>query len=72
MIQALADMGYTNAMQALSQESAVKVESALVEDFRTAILEGQWPLAEQKLHQLELSDPSTEPVRPFTYDIVDL
>ena len=62
MIQTLGNMGYDAALKALSEESGVKVESALVEDFRTAVLSGEWTTSERKLKQLELADPASEPV----------
>lgn len=62
MIQALGDMGYTNAVQSLSQESGVKIESALVEEFRHAILNGDWSSAETALSQLELTNPDNKSV----------
>lgn len=63
IIQALGDMGYNSAVETLSRESGINVESALVEDFRHAILEGDWSSAEVALHELELTDASALPVR---------
>lgn len=71
MIQALGDMGYTSAVQALSQESGVKIESALVEDFRRAILTGDWSSAEEALSELELTDPSNASVGPLVHTRAD-
>lgn len=62
MIQALGNLGYAGALHKLSEESGVKVESALVEDFRTAVLDGDWVIAEEKLCELELNDPNDRPV----------
>lgn len=56
MIQALGDMGYTSAVQTLSKESGVQVESALVAHFRQAILDGDWIKGEDALKQLELNN----------------
>ncbi|CCG83321.1 WD domain protein [Taphrina deformans PYCC 5710] len=55
IIQALGDMGYTDAVRTLSRESGVSVESALVEDFRNSILTGGWAAAERALKDLELN-----------------
>lgn len=62
IIQALGDMGYSSAVQTLSQESGVNVESALVEEFRNAVLHGDWETAERTVSKLELSRPEDEPV----------
>ena len=46
LIQALDDLGYDEAAEALSQESGFQVESPAVAAFRHAILEGKWSEAE--------------------------
>lgn len=65
IIQSLSDMGYEGAVEALSKESGVKVESVQVEDFKSAVLEGDWTSAEASLRQLELSNPRDEAVSKY-------
>ena len=57
IIQALGDMGYHQAMDVLSKESGVQVESEIVSDFKAAVLGGDWPAAETCMLQLDLTDP---------------
>ncbi|KAF4458466.1 WD40 repeat-containing [Fusarium albosuccineum] len=49
LIQALADMGYQAAADNVSQESGYELESPTVAGFRSAVLSGSWPVAEQLL-----------------------
>ncbi|KAM0558553.1 hypothetical protein ACHAPJ_004748 [Fusarium lateritium] len=49
LIQALSDMGYQTAADNVSQESGYELESPTVAGFRSAVLSGSWPVAEQLL-----------------------
>ncbi|KAF4445577.1 hypothetical protein F53441_10709 [Fusarium austroafricanum] len=49
LIQALSDMGYRTAADNVSQESGYELESPTVAGFRTAVLSGSWPMAEDLL-----------------------
>ncbi|CAM1508370.1 Fc.00g052180.m01.CDS01 [Cosmosporella sp. VM-42] len=49
LIQALSDMGYETAAKLVSQQSGHELESPTVAGFRSAVLEGSWPVAEQLL-----------------------
>ncbi|KAK0673976.1 putative WD repeat-containing protein 26 [Cercophora samala] len=49
LIQALGDMGYSEAAQIVSQQSGYEVESPDVAAFRAAVLEGKWDRAEKLL-----------------------
>ncbi|KAF4976518.1 hypothetical protein FZEAL_6836 [Fusarium zealandicum] len=49
LIQALSDMGYQVAADNVSQESGYELESPTVAGFRSAVLSGSWPMAEQLL-----------------------
>ncbi|KAM5342580.1 hypothetical protein ACJ41O_013546 [Fusarium nematophilum] len=49
LIQALSDMGYEAAANNVSQESGYELESPTVAGFRSAVLSGSWPVAEQLL-----------------------
>jgi hypothetical protein len=49
LIQALSDLGYTAAAEALVQESGFDLESPTVAAFRDAVLQGEWADAEALL-----------------------
>ncbi|KAF9775425.1 hypothetical protein IL306_006475 [Fusarium sp. DS 682] len=49
LIQALSDMGYQTAADNVSQESGYELESPTVAGFRSAVLTGSWPMAEELL-----------------------
>ncbi|KAK2679327.1 WD40 repeat [Fusarium oxysporum f. sp. vasinfectum] len=49
LIQALSDMGYRTAADNVSQESGYELESPTVAGFRSAVLTGSWPVAEELL-----------------------
>lgn len=49
LIQALSDMGYQTASENVIQESGFELESPTVAGFRSAVLNGSWPVAEQLL-----------------------
>ena len=49
LIQALSDMGYQTAAENVSHESGFELESPTVAGFRSAVLKGSWPVAEQLL-----------------------
>ncbi|QUC19588.1 uncharacterized protein UV8b_03829 [Ustilaginoidea virens] len=49
LIQALSDMGYQAAAESVSRDSGYKLESPTVAAFRSAILDGSWPEAENLL-----------------------
>ncbi|KAF4967161.1 hypothetical protein FSARC_5233 [Fusarium sarcochroum] len=49
LIQALSGMGYQTAADNVSQESGYELESPTVAGFRSAVLSGSWPVAEQLL-----------------------
>lgn len=49
LIQALSDMGYQTAAEDVSNQSGFELESPTVAGFRSAILNGSWPVAEQLL-----------------------
>lgn len=49
LIQALSDMGYQAAADNVSQESGYELESPTVAGFRSAVLSGSWPVAEELL-----------------------
>ena len=49
LIQALSDMGYHAAAQSVSQDSGYQLESHTVAAFRSAVLDGSWPQAEELL-----------------------
>jgi hypothetical protein len=59
LIQALSDMGYRTAADNVSQESGYELESPTVAGFRSAVLTGSWPRAEELLAgaSLETEDP---------------
>jgi WD repeat-containing protein 26 len=49
LIQALSDLGYLNAAEALNLESGYELESPSVAAFRNAVLQGEWAEAEDLL-----------------------
>ncbi|TPX17651.1 uncharacterized protein E0L32_012062 [Thyridium curvatum] len=49
LIQALSDMGYSEAAASVSEKSGFALESPTVASFRKAVLEGDWASAEQLL-----------------------
>ncbi|KAI0011138.1 WD40 repeat-like protein [Xylariaceae sp. FL0662B] len=49
LIQALSDMGYHSAAQSLSNDSGFELESPIVADFKSAVLDGVWSEAEKLL-----------------------
>ncbi|RSM01725.1 hypothetical protein CDV31_011248 [Fusarium ambrosium] len=49
LIQALSDMGYQAAADNVSHESGYELESPTVAGFRSAVLSGSWPVAEELL-----------------------
>ncbi|CDH48456.1 wd repeat protein [Lichtheimia corymbifera JMRC:FSU:9682] len=60
ILQSLNDLGYQNAAKTLEQDSGIALESDTVTRFRTAILAGDWSLAESLLTMLPGSDnPAT-------------
>ncbi|KAI8099426.1 WD40-repeat-containing domain protein [Halteromyces radiatus] len=54
IMQSLQDLGYQNVAQQLQKEAEIELESKTVQDFRQAILSGQFPLAEELLSTLTL------------------
>ncbi|GAA94146.1 uncharacterized protein L969DRAFT_46235 [Mixia osmundae IAM 14324] len=58
LLQALQDSGYTNAAQALAEESGYDMESPTVTNFRAAVLSGSWDQVERSLAPYR-SDDST-------------
>jgi hypothetical protein len=54
LIQALSDMGYRTAADNVSQESGYELESPTVAGFRSAVLTGSWPVAEELLAGVSL------------------
>ncbi|KAH8881530.1 WD domain-containing protein [Thozetella sp. PMI_491] len=49
LIQALSDMGYSEAAQSVSRDSGYDLESPTVAAFRAAVLDGAWSRAEELL-----------------------
>lgn len=49
IIQALQDLGYTASASNLRQESGFELESSQVAEFRDAVMQGSWVLAESLL-----------------------
>ncbi|QBZ59058.1 hypothetical protein PoMZ_04018 [Pyricularia oryzae] len=49
LIQALSEMGYQDAAESVSRHSGYHLESRAVAEFRTAVLDGDWPEAERLL-----------------------
>jgi hypothetical protein len=64
LIQSLNDLGYTGAAAQLSRESGFELESPVVAAFRNAVLQGEWPEAEQLLFGASRSLPGGVNINP--------
>ncbi|PVU96061.1 hypothetical protein BB559_002514 [Furculomyces boomerangus] len=54
ILQQLSDLGYTSTLQKLQEESNHKLESEIVTEFRTGIIEGDWRNAELCLNKMNI------------------
>lgn len=54
IIQSLYDLGYTSSAEQLESESQCALESSEVATFRSAILDGEWAVAEKLLGSLDV------------------
>lgn len=59
LIQGLLDMGYSTTANQLTHESGYELENASVAAFRSAILTGDWPRAEEILMTSRIQDGNT-------------
>jgi len=58
MLQTMTDLGYKQSVQNLQSESGLQLEDSDVTVFRSAVLSGDWKLAEDTLPNLEFQSPS--------------
>ncbi|RCH81038.1 hypothetical protein CU098_003417 [Rhizopus stolonifer] len=65
MLQTLYDLGYSDAANALETESGISLESDIILQFRTSILQGQWQIAESLLPQIPFLFPTHVPKVQF-------